>query len=89
MAPNQRCVRGWLLVGQSSAGLWREELVMTRFTEWLEAREHAIAKAQQSGLDVAIRRVKEFGKVGYSVSFASKNDSDYARAEIVKPHDQI
>ena len=58
---------------------------MNRFDTWKEAHEFAQNRANFTGLDVAIRRVKEFGKVGYNVSFASRNDSDYARAEIVKP----
>ena len=56
-----------------------------RFTDYHEAARYARDKATASNLDVAIRRVKEFGKDGYNVSFASRNDSDYALAEIVKP----
>ena len=56
-----------------------------RFVTWKEAHAHATAKANRTGLDVAIRRVREFGRDGFNVSFASVNDSDYARAEIVKP----
>jgi len=58
---------------------------MQRFTEWKDAHTAAQSLANQCQLDVAIRKVKEFGKLGYNVSFASRNDSDYARAEIVKP----
>src|SRR5712692_43216 len=54
-----------------------------------EARAEAQKRANSSGLDVAIRRVKEFGKDGFNVSFASKNDSDYARAEIVTPEGKM
>ena len=56
-----------------------------RFTSYDEAYEAARQKANDANLDVAIRRVKEFGKWGYNVTYASKNDSDYALAEIVKP----
>ena len=60
-----------------------------RFGTWKEAHTAAAHKARTHGLDVAIRHVKEFGRKGYNVSFAHKNDSDYARAEIVKPGDPI
>ena len=58
----------------------------TRFTTYLEAWEAARVQATSSNLDVAIRRTREYGKDGFNVSYASRNDSDYARAEIVKPH---
>lgn len=61
---------------------------MTRFIEWQDAHKHAQAIANSCQLDVAIRKVKEYGKTGFNVSFACKNDSDYALAEIVKP-DQV
>lgn len=56
-----------------------------RFKKWSKAHEYARTQADSTGLDVAIRAVKEFGGLGYNVSFASRNDSDYARAEIVRP----
>ena len=56
-----------------------------RFADYHEAYNAAVDKARSCGLDVAIRFVKEYGKAGYNVSFASRNDSDYARAEIVTP----
>jgi len=56
----------------------------TRFTDWKAAHAMATARARATGLDVAIRKVKEFGKTGYNVSFAAWNDSDYALAEIVR-----
>lgn len=62
---------------------------MTRFTDWHEAHRYAQDKADRSGLDVAIRRVKEYGRDGFNVSYASVNDSDYARAEIVQPRPLI
>lgn len=52
-------------------------------------REAAIEKAQGSGLNVAIRKVKEFGKVRFNVSFACHMDSDYFLAEIVTLSDNI
>ena len=58
-----------------------------RYTTWIEARTVALAKAHLLNLDIAIRRVKEYGRDGYNVTFAM--DSDYERAEIVKPTDQI
>ena len=59
-----------------------------RFTEWKDAHAAAQRQANQSNMDVAIRKTKEYGKTGYNVSYASRNDSDYALAEIVKPDDQ-
>jgi hypothetical protein len=58
---------------------------MTRFLDWKEAHTEAQKRANEVGTDVAIRKVKEYGKIGYNISFASHNDSDYALAEIVKP----
>ena len=56
-----------------------------RFTNYHEAYEYARQKATRLNLDVVIRGVKEYGRMGYNVSGACKNDSDYARYEIVKP----
>ena len=56
-----------------------------RYDQWVLARQAAIEKANRLGLDVAIRYVKEFGRRGYNVAVASKMDSDYVRAEIVRP----
>jgi len=56
-----------------------------RYEDWKEAHAEAQTLANQCNLDVAIRKVREFGKVGFNVTFASRNDSDYALAEIVKP----
>ena len=57
----------------------------SRHSTWEEAHATAQKLADQTGQDVAIRRVREYGKDGFNVSYASRNDSDYARAEIVKP----
>ena len=59
----------------------------TRFTDYLEAAAEARTRANASGLDIAIRATTEYGKRGFNVSYASRNDSDYARAEIVKPEE--
>ena len=59
-----------------------------RFASWNEAHAEAQKMADDTGQNVAIRTVKEYGKTGYNVSFASSNDSDYSRAEIVKPGDK-
>ena len=56
-----------------------------RFLDYADASREAHKLANESGLDVAIRKAKEFGKTGYNVGYASKNDSDYATAEIVRP----
>lgn len=56
-----------------------------RFTDYQDAANYARQRATASGLDVAIRRTREYGRDGYNVSYASRNDSDYARAEIVRP----
>lgn len=58
---------------------------MRRFSDWKDAHDEATKLANHVKLDVAIRKVKEYGKVGYNVTLASRNDSDYALAEIVKP----
>lgn len=55
------------------------------FRDWSDAHRHAEEKANRLGLDVAIRATKEYGKKGFAVHLASRNDSDYALAEIVKP----
>lgn len=60
-----------------------------RFSTWVDAREYALKRAKEYKLDLAIRRVKEFGRTGYNVTFACKMDSDYTRAEIVRPTDKI
>ena len=62
---------------------------MERFIEWVDARQNAVLKAKRLNMDMAIRRVKEYGKDGFNVTIASRNDSDYARAEIVTPSDPI
>jgi hypothetical protein len=62
---------------------------VTRYLDWKEARQAAQSQANKYGLDVAIRGVREYGKLGYNVSFASRNDSDYARAEIVTPDRRV
>lgn len=60
-----------------------------RFTNWSEAHTYAVTKAKECSVDFAIRFVREFGKGGYNVSIASHNDSDYSRAEIVRPNDPL
>ena len=60
-----------------------------RFTDWKDAHTAAVIYAREINMDVAIRKVKEFGQTGYNVSIASRNDSDYALAEIVKPGDPL
>ncbi len=56
-----------------------------RFIDWKDAHTYAQNQANTTGNDVAIRKVKEYGKTGYNVGFACVNDSDYALAEIVTP----
>ncbi len=56
-----------------------------RFTDYKEAAEYARKRANELKIDQAIRAVKEYGKMGYNVACASRNDSDYARAEIIMP----
>lgn len=58
---------------------------MTRYTEYRTAAIAARALATAHGIPVAIRRTREYGRDGYTVSFAHVMDSDDARAEIVKP----
>lgn len=60
---------------------------MNTFDTYNEAYDHAREKARFLNLNIAIRKVKEFGKTRFVVSCASKMDSDYARAEIVRPDD--
>lgn len=63
----------------------KQTATTNRFTDYGDAAKEARARANASGLDVAIRATKEYGKRGFNVSYASRNDSDYARAEIVTP----
>ena len=61
--------------------------MICRYETWKEAHAEAARKAKRLGLDVAIRATREYGKLGFNVSLASHNDSDYARAEIGRPGD--
>lgn len=63
--------------------------MIRRFEFYRNAVQEARVMATKTGLDMAVRRVKEYGRDGYNVSFASRNDSDYARAEIVKPGEPL
>lgn len=56
-----------------------------RFESYQDARNYAEWRANESGFDIALRRVKEYGREGFNVSFAARMDSDYARAEIIRP----
>ncbi len=58
-----------------------------RFIDWKEAHAAAVEYANFVRMDVAIRKVKEFGRTGFNINIASHNDSDYAVAEIVRPGD--
>ena len=58
-----------------------------RFTDWKEAHAAAVEYANLVKMDVALRAVKQFGQSGFNISIASRNDSDYACAEIVHPSD--
>ena len=62
---------------------------MSVYDTWQEAHEEALYHATANNADVAIRKVKEYGKVRFVLSFACINDSDYARAEIVRPGQKI
>ena len=55
------------------------------FRDYAEARAAAQAKADRLGLDAASRATREYGRKGFAVHLASRNDSDYALAEIVRP----
>lgn len=55
------------------------------FTDYHAARAAAQVKADATGLDVAIRACREYGRKVFNVSFACRNDSGYNRAEIVRP----
>lgn len=52
--------------------------------DYEQAVRYAREQARATGLDVAIRKCREYGRTVYNVAFACRNDSDYARAEIVK-----
>jgi len=64
------------------------------YTSWHEAHAAAVVRARESGMDVAIRSSwlgpygRSMGPRTYSVSLASRHDSDYDRAEIVRPGDR-
>ena len=62
---------------------------MTTFDSYHKARQAAEIAAHETCLDIAIRKVKEYGRVRYSISFAARNDSDYTRAEIVRPENTV
>ena len=70
---------------QHPRGSFLEEGFVSRYCTWKEAHAEAQKRADSSGLDVAIRRQKEFGKDGHNIKYASWNDNDYAVAEIVTP----
>lgn len=55
------------------------------YTDYKEARRNAENTADRLGLDVALRGGKEYTTKGFHVHLASRNDSGYDRAEIVKP----
>jgi hypothetical protein len=57
------------------------------YREWADCHRDALAYARSMNLDVALRAVKEYGRKGFVFHLASRNDSDYARAEIVRPTD--
>ena len=59
-----------------------------RYENYEDAHRYATLRANETGLDVAIRRVREYGRDGYNVTFAARMDSDYARAEIIRPDKQ-
>ena len=59
---------------------------MSVHREWKDAHNEAQKLANDTKLDLAIRKVKRLGPGHeFVVSFASRNDSDYERAEIVRP----
>ena len=59
------------------------------FRDWKDAHDHATKQARRSGLDCAIRKAYAYGTTVYCVSYASRNDSDYDRAEIITYRDTI
>jgi len=62
------------------------------FATWHEARENAVQISQWgSGLDVAIRKSPLYagGPLGFQVKLASRGDSDYALAELVRANSVI
>ena len=58
-----------------------------RFSDYHAAYHDAVETARLCRHDVTIRRVREYGRDGFNVSLACRNDSDYALAEIVTPTD--
>ena len=59
------------------------------FIRWREAHAFAIERATKTNLDIAIRKIGFARNVRYVVSFASRNDSDYHKAQIVRPGQSI
>ena len=62
---------------------------MQTFTDWKEAHTFAVRYARQLHMDVALRKVRHYGKPLFAVTLASRNDSDYVMAEIVRPGDPL
>ena len=58
---------------------------MKHFSTYTEAIAEARRMATASRIDVAIRRASRFDAPGFVVAYASRNDSDYTLAEIVRP----
>jgi len=59
------------------------------FKTWHEAHRYAATMARNIGIDYAIRKAAGLIDSGFYVAPASRNDSDYDRAEIVQPGDPI
>ncbi len=61
------------------------------FIDWKEAHTAAVEYARECKHDVALSKSKDLwsGKRGFSIKLASRNDSDYYLAEIVRPGDPV
>jgi hypothetical protein len=55
--------------------------------DYHKAYNAAVDMARELSHDIALRAVTEYGRKGFTFKVACRNDSDYARAEIITPRD--
>lgn len=60
---------------------------MNTFDDYAIAADTARHDAARFNAELLVRRVNEYGKTRFVVSFACRSDADYLRSEIVRPGD--